>query len=157
MHRLPIRVAGLHAAFLAAITAAVAAGALLLAGCASASTKPDRAVTNTYWKLTELGGVPVKVAEKQREPHMILQVEANHLAGSGGCNRMMGSYTLDGESISFGQVASTMMACEDGMEQEQAFFKALNGARRWSVQGDDLALLDEGGTALARFVAVDLK
>lgn len=155
MHRLPIRVSGIHAALVAAVI--VASGAPVLAGCASAASRPDRGVTNTYWRLTELGGAPVQVAEKQREPHMILQLEANRLAGSGGCNRMMGSYTLEGEAISFGQVASSMMACEDGMEQEQSFFRALNAARRWSVKGDDLALLDESGTVLARFVAVDLR
>ena len=119
--------------------------------------KPDRALTNTYWKLTELNGAPVKVLPEQREPHLILQTEQKRLSGSGGCNRLMGAYTLDGASLSFGKVASTMMACVDGMEQEQAFFAALEAVRSWVIQGDQLELLGEDGErVVARFVAVDL-
>jgi heat shock protein HslJ len=38
-----------------------------------------------------LGGDAVIVADNQREPHFILQAEQKRVAGSGGCNRMMGS------------------------------------------------------------------
>ena len=123
----------------------------------SEKTKPDRALTNTYWKLTELRGVPVRTAAKQREPHLILQPEGQRLAGSGGCNRLMGSYRLDGQTLSFGKVASTMMACPDGMEQETAFFRSLEQVRSWTIQADNLELLEESGEPIARFVAVDLK
>jgi heat shock protein HslJ len=123
----------------------------------SETPRPDRTLTNTYWKLTELNGAAVTVLPKQREPHMILQSAGNRLAGSGGCNRMMGAYTLDGPSVSFGQVASTMMACVGGMEQESAFFQALETARAWKIQSDNLELLDESGAAVAHFVAVDLR
>ncbi|MGY6217528.1 META domain-containing protein [Methylolobus aquaticus] len=119
--------------------------------------KPDRSLANTYWKLTELNGGPVKVLPQQREPHLILQSEQQRLAGSGGCNRLLGSYTLQGASIAFGQVASTMMACVDGMEQETAFFRTLESVRAWKIRGDGLELLDDSGRVVARFVAVDLR
>lgn len=122
-----------------------------------APAKPDRTLTNTYWKLTELNGAAVKVLPKRREPHMVLQTEGDRVAGSGGCNRIMGSYRLEGKSLSFGKVASTMMACPDGMDQERAFFQTLDQVRSWLVRSDSLDLVDEAGKTVARFVAVDLK
>jgi len=131
-------------------------GMLLLQRVAD-TRKPDRSLTNTYWKLTELRGVPVKTAARQHEPHLILQAEGQRLAGSGGCNRLMGSYQLNGQTLALGKVASTMMACPDGMEEETAFFRILEHVQAWKVQADQLDLLDESGRAIARFVAVDLK
>lgn len=122
-----------------------------------APAKPDRTLTNTYWKLTELNGAAVKVLPKQREPHLILQTEGGRVAGSGGCNRIMGSYRLDGPTLAFGKVASTMMACPDGMDQERAFFQTLEQVRSWHVRSDSLDLIDEAGKTVARFVGVDLR
>ena len=53
-------------------------------------SKPDVTLTNTYWRLVELDGEPATVAEGQQEPHIRLQPEESRVAGSGGCNRMMG-------------------------------------------------------------------
>ncbi len=50
------------------------------------------------------------------------------VSGRGGCNRYMGSYTMNGEALSINEnIASTMMACvADGvMEQESRYLKAL--------------------------------
>jgi len=123
----------------------------------SQTPAPDRTLTNTYWKLIELNGMAVKVLPQRPEPHLVLHSENRRLAGSGGCNRFQGSYTLEGESLAFAQVASTMMACVDGMEQETAFFRTLESVRAWKIRGDGLELLDGSGRVVARFVAVDLR
>ena len=112
---------------------------------------------NTYWKLMRLGTEPVTVAEQQREPHFILQAEQKRVAGSGGCNRLMGSYTIDGEHIKFGQMAGTMMACPQGMEQERAFHQALAKVARWRIAGETLELFDAEGRSLAQFESRYLK
>lgn len=128
----------------------------LLSVSARAGTVPDRPLTNTYWKLTQLGGAPAQVLPNQREPHMILQLQEHRLVGSGGCNRFTGQYNLAGTSVYFGKVAATEMACPGGMEQEQAFLRALDATRTWRIEGDALELLDDGGETIARFTAVDL-
>ena len=106
---------------------------------------------NTYWKLVSLGGGPVEVAEKQSEPHIILQAEQRRVVGSGGCNRLTGSYTLEGERLAFGPMAGTMMMCPQGMAQERAFLDALALVARWRVVGERLELFDAGGASLAQF------
>ena len=51
------------------------------------------------------------------------------VSGSGGCNNYNGSYTLSGDQISVGPLASTMMFCETGSQQETAYLAALQQAK----------------------------
>src|SRR5690242_16810730 len=39
--------------------------------------------------------------------------QAGQASGNAGCNRFTGSYTVKGNQLTFGQTASTMMACAD--------------------------------------------
>ena len=112
---------------------------------------------NTYWKLVRLRDEPVVVAGNQREPHIILQATDRRVAGSGGCNRLLGGYQLDGNRITFEKFASTLMACPAGMEQERVFLDALGQAARWRVLGSHLEVFDSGGALLARLEAVHLR
>jgi copper homeostasis protein (lipoprotein) len=106
---------------------------------------------NSYWKLTRLGDAPVLVGERQREPYLILRPETGRLAGFGGCNRLLGSYRVDGERIELGRVASTMMACPEGMDAEAALIDVLERAATWGILGEHLELFDADGGQLARF------
>jgi len=118
---------------------------------------PDRSFVNTYWKMLSIGGVAAQAFPNQREPHFVLRSELNRATGSGGCNEFTGTYELSDTDVRFGHAAATMRACPEGMEQEAAFFRALDQARGFRIHGDDLELLDDSGKVLARFVAVDLK
>jgi copper homeostasis protein (lipoprotein) len=111
---------------------------------------------NSYWKLTRLGGEPVTLSPGQREPYLVLQAQDRRLTGYAGCNRMVGSYVLEGENLRFSQTATTKMACIKGMDTESAFLKALDQVRRWHIEGEHLTLADDGGNALAQFEAVAL-
>ena len=113
---------------------------------------------NTYWRLASLRGRPVPPVEnQQREPHLVLQPAEQRVAGSGGCNRLMGSYTLEGERLSFSQMAGTMMACPAGMETERAFLDVLTTVARWRIDSQRLELLDARGDVVAEFEARYLK
>jgi copper homeostasis protein (lipoprotein) len=121
------------------------------ARCAPAPSTAS--LENTHWKLMRLGTEDVTVADPQREPYLILQSDQKRVAGSGGCNRLMGSYTLDGERLTFGQMAGTLMACPQGMEQEKAFHDALAQTARWGIVGERLELFDDAGNLAAQFEA----
>ncbi|HSB24795.1 MAG TPA: META domain-containing protein [Burkholderiaceae bacterium] len=109
---------------------------------------------NTTWKLTWLRGKAVVAADRAREPQLVLQPEQHRVAGSGGCNRIAGGYTLAGDRLTFGRVAGTLMACPDGMEQERAFLDALGEVARWRIDGQRLELANSRGDLLLRFDAV---
>jgi heat shock protein HslJ len=128
------------------------------AGCADWATALDsignEPLENSYWKLTQFNGAAVVVAEHQ--PHFILHPESRRVTGSGGCNSITGSYRLDGDRLSFGPFAGTMMSCHEGMEAERNFLAALQKGGRARVAGQRLELLDGGGQILARFDAVHM-
>ncbi len=117
----------------------------------------DSPLRGTYWKLVRLGETPVQVAEKQREPHLILANFEPRISGSGGCNRVMGGFELDGDKLRLRGMAGTMMACLAGMEQEQRFLKSLEKVERYRISGSHLDMLDSAGAVMARFEAVALR
>jgi heat shock protein HslJ len=120
---------------------------------AASATGASIQLRGTYWKLTSLGDRTVNVAESQREPHLILQADSKQVIGSGGCNRMFGSYELNGDALTFGDVGSTKMACPDVMDVENSFLPALQRVAKWRISGQQLDLLDSGGARVARFDA----
>ncbi|MBR0682792.1 META domain-containing protein [Roseomonas eburnea] len=76
--------------------------------------------------------------------------------GSGGCNRFTGGYTLEGERLHFGPMASTNMACTPAaMDQEARFHAALAEIRGYRIENALLHLLDERGDALVRLARAD--
>jgi putative lipoprotein len=111
----------------------------------------------TYWKLVELNGKAITPAEQQTEAHLVLHKQDSRVSGSGGCNRLMGGYMVEGDALHFKQMASTMMACMHGMETEQAFLAALGKVEHWKVSGSELMLSGSDSTPVARFSAVALK
>jgi len=112
---------------------------------------------DTYWRLTYLGNTPIVADQRHPEANIILHPANRTVTGSGGCNRLSGSYSLNGNRLSFGSIASTMMACVAGMETERALLNALGRARTWRISGQNLELFDDRGNSLARFEAVYLR
>lgn len=108
---------------------------------------------DTYWKLTHLGDAPVILKERQPEPHLVLRGQDRRVGGNAGCNRMIGQYTLAGDTLEFGKIAATRMACLAGMDIEQKFLATLNRVKRWRLDGRHLELLDADGQRVARFEA----
>ncbi len=93
------------------------------------------------WELRGGRGPDGEVVPQDGHP-ITLEIDEEHWAGSGGCNRYSGSGRLDGDEVTMSQIAVTGMACmEDGvMEAEAAYLAALTTVDRWSVEGDTLTL-----------------
>lgn len=119
--------------------------------------EPVNAATleNTYWRLVLLDGSGIERFDNQREPHLIFR-ESGELAGSDGCNRMIGQYRASGRSIEFSHLAATRMMCAQGMEQAQDFRDALELARHFRIIGNQLEVLDADEKLLMRLEAVAL-
>jgi heat shock protein HslJ/uncharacterized lipoprotein YbaY len=107
----------------------------------------------THWKLVELGGAPS--ATRPDVPVAYVEFQADkRIAAIGGCNRLMGTYALQGAALSISAGGMTMMACPDPLDkQEVAFTDALRATSGYRITNDALELLD-GSKVLARFVAV---
>ena len=125
--------------------------------CQSQPANDKLTLENNYWKLVELHGKPVAVIDNQTEPHLILHADKQRVAGSGGCNRIMGSYTVHADTVQFKQMASTMMFCAEGMDTEQMFLRSLEGEQHWVTTHDTLTLSNKQGKVFARFSVVYLR
>lgn len=69
------------------------------------------------------------------------------VAGSGGCNNYTTTYTQDGGKLTFAPAAATRRMCVASgvMEQEHAFFKALETAATARMEGNQLELRTADG------------
>lgn len=107
------------------IAAAAAVAALTLTGCSAASSS---AVGN--WGD----------ASQSDQPSLELSKDGK-VTGTDGCNRLMGSFTEEGDTVQFKQLASTMMFCE-GVDTW------LSKADTATVSGDILTVNDETGAQI---------
>ncbi len=76
------------------------------------------------------------------------------LGGSDGCNRYMSGYTLKGDALTIGPLASTRMACkgpEGAAQQARDYGAALATVARYRIEGNELVLLDGDGKPAARY------
>lgn len=117
---------------------------------------PDADVAEHYWKLVRLYDRTVPVTN--RDVHIILKRDGNRVTGSGGCNMLGGVYALQGDDgLTFGDIASTEMACPTGMDTEQEFLALLAKVNFYTISGDTLMLFGaDKQQEIARFHAVYL-
>jgi heat shock protein HslJ len=108
---------------------------------------------DTRWILVELEGVALELGDEESAPHLVLDGVSSRLSGSGGCNRLAGSYEVGDDGLRFGPIASTRMACSEAvMERESAFLAVLAAVTGHRLEGMSLLLLD-GDRVRARLVA----
>jgi heat shock protein HslJ len=76
------------------------------------------------------------------------------LSGNSGCNTYSGGYKVNGNKITIGPLASTMMACSDPagvMEQEAQYLAALQSAVTYQIEGNVLQLRTKDDALAAIF------
>lgn len=107
-------------------------------------------IEGTSWRLSSLGG---EDADAGITSTLTFDDDGN-VSGNGGCNRFGGPATFDGAKLKFGDLFSSMMACEEPkMKQEAAFLAALEKTASYTVEDGTLTLLDQAGAAVATLTA----
>ena len=121
---------------------------------ATSPAKPAPKLTQTQWKLKELKGKKVvRSAPEQRDVTLLLA--DGRASGHSGCNQMMGGYASDGVStLSFSQLAGTMMMCQpQDMELERELLTTLGEVNGYRYADQELLLLKDG-VPVARYEAL---
>ena len=125
--------------------------AIALAQTNASSGVPEHerldSVFRKRWTLTQMGERTLT----STEPYLEFDVKQGRFSGSGGCNRIMGGYHVNGTELKFTAVASTKRACLDAGVQdvETSFLKALEKTNRVEIQGDVIRLYGAGSPILA--------
>jgi heat shock protein HslJ len=125
------------------------------AAAAAGQTPPaggNTRLEETYWRAIEVAGRTAPKQDPTREAYLQFQA-GGRVSGSDGCNRITGSYQLNGDRVRFDRVGATRMACVESPGIEGPFQEALTKASRLTIAGDRLELLDAAGLRLAVFSA----
>ena len=110
-------------------------------GC-SPRLSPDSDWGNERWVLTELKEVPVQLSGTRRDAFFEFSPRDKRFSGNAGCNRVSGNYELKGKNkISFGEVTTTKMSCED-IAFETTFLATLNKVDRFERRENTLLFKD---------------
>lgn len=122
--------------------------ALGLAGCAA--TPAQAPLQGAEWRIENIAGTGVMDSSSAT----LQFLDAGRLAGSGGCNRLLGSYDSPAKGqITFSKVGTTMMACPPAvMNQERKLLDVLPKVTRYSVDATGALVLStqDGQKIVAR-------
>ena len=103
------------------------------------------------WRLNAIDGAPLTDAERTARAWLTIDEHESAVRGNGSCNRFSGRARLNGRHVSFSEIVSTKMACEQ-IGLETRFFTALRQTRSWRIVDTQLELLDDAGSVLAVFL-----
>jgi heat shock protein HslJ len=119
----------------------------------AAGTRAPDPLAGTRWTL-ESFGEPGAETPVLSGSELTLEFEpAGQAGGSGGCNSFGGRYEAAGEALSFAEINSTLMACEEEerMAQELQYLQALITAESFELVGDRLKIWYDGGSRVLNF------
>ena len=122
-----------------------------------APTEVVDSLAGTAWVLESFG---TRGAENPVVGEISITLEFTddgQITGSAGCNTYNGAYQLQGDSLIFGEVVSTLMACVDTalMDQEILYLDALQSVREVALEGDRLTITYNEGQGVLNFVRAD--
>lgn len=119
---------------------------MLLGACSGSSTPKD--LNGTSWALTQIKDVPVL-----SDTTPSLSFANGEATGSGSCNQFGGTYESSEDTLTFGPLMSTLMACmaEGVMEQESAYMAALQASAKYKIMDGNLRILDAQDNVLLTF------
>ena len=142
-----------HSMLCIALASGMAAG---LTACATMESPGQIRMGSTHlygtgWVVTKLNGQPLVSASDARNiPSLQLDKATKRFGGADGCNRIMGTYTISKNQLSFGPIASTMMACLDSNNNELSrnYTDALKKVASFKLGDKALILLDSYGNPI---------
>lgn len=130
--------------------ATIILGVFFLSSCASKKqTSGSHSLTTQKWTLLSAGDVDAGSSGAFIE----FDTAPGEVRGKAGCNGFGGKYTLEGNSLKFGGMMGTKMACP-ALDVENAFFRALEVTEHYEIKKDSL-LLYQGDKLVATLKAGD--
>jgi len=116
--------------------------------------QPTLVVNGTIWDVQSYnngrGGVTTLIADTSMSVNF---AEDGTISGSSGCNAFAGTYTVDGSSITVGELGTTQLICPtDVITQEQAFLTALQASTQYQLAADRMTTRNDDGAIQVELV-----
>lgn len=129
----------------------------LLAACADAATpeagpaQPSLAGTSWILATVVAGGEQTDAVDSNGSLNFVAD---GSMAGSTGCNRFMGTWSVANGALRLEPGGQTLRACPDRLQaQEAAVLAALTATAGYAVDDKTLTLSDEAGEVVATYTA----
>ncbi len=88
---------------------------------------------NDIWALESIRGEIFKVDSTfKQQPLIEIHLKDERLNGNSGCNNLSGKAIVDGNKISFSEMATTKMFCPGNLEQK--FLSALEDVNNYKIE-----------------------
>ena len=121
---------------------------------ASGSAAAASSLEGTLWQLTAYVGADGNAVQVPKTSTASATFNTGTVAGSAGCNDFHGTYTIDGDKLTIGPLATTMKACGPAETLvETAYLAALGKVATYTVSGTTLELKSADGKVSLRFAA----
>ncbi|MEX1132991.1 MAG: META domain-containing protein [Flavobacteriales bacterium] len=106
--------------------------------CNNAAADTAATLKDKKWIMQTLMGEPLGLPPGMEQPW--LQLAGDQVQGFGGCNALMGSYTMDGSALNFLGVGSTKKYCEGIQPTETAIMEMLTKVESFKMDKTGLKL-----------------
>ncbi len=98
--------------------------------------------------MAELGGTYNIVAMGSddmsgKSMTLVFDPATSGISGSSSCNKLFGSYSAEGETLSFSKIGMTKMYCDGKMDVEQSFLQAMQAVNNYNFNGDQVQLRND--------------
>ena len=114
---------------------------LLISLVMSACAAPTSSSLVGTWQLTAYGPTDALTPAVTDAEASLTFGTGGSVGGSGGCNSLGGVYEVNGNQITFSEITSTLMACEDPrMAQEGFVTQVLTGTAEFEIENNTLTL-----------------
>lgn len=142
-----------------ALSVAVLALSLLACGSvndAASGGDDSLPLEGTPWQLTSYAGQDGSETPVPDGVRATARFAEGRVTGNGGCNSFTGGYTVDGQALEIGEVASTLIGCDDDRgEVEAAYLPALQEVAGYRTDPTTLTLVDANDDVLLTFVEAE--
>nr|WP_174506729.1 META domain-containing protein [Acinetobacter sp. Marseille-Q1620] len=141
------------------ITAGLITATFAFVGCESIQNTPQQAkgitvLQDKTWILTHIGATEYKSDPNTRNiPSIQFDSSTLRVSGSDGCNRIVGTYTVRGNRLNLGQLATSQMMCMNVMQLTEQYNDALAKVTSFQAYGKKLKLLDHNGNVVLQYTS----
>ncbi|NJC96896.1 MAG: hypothetical protein C3F07_09695 [Anaerolineales bacterium] len=123
-------------------------GLLILLALAACAGGPSASIQGG-WRLVSYGPPSNQTPVVPDVDTSIEFDSEGRMSGNVGCNGFGGEYKVDGDTITFDQVVSTMMFCEGPVgEQELGTLAVLQKSAAFMLEGDTLKITSADGNSV---------
>ena len=113
---------------------------LAISACSSKKEAPSSSLIGS-WKLTSYSHADVLTPAVSGTEAGLTFNDDGTMTGNSGCNGLGGNYKVESDQVTFSEVVSTLMACDEPrMAQEGAFHQVLTETATFNIEGNTLTI-----------------